>query len=135
LWCATFPVVFDVTVSLTDEACFFFFFLLDLLLLRRQGGPVMVVSGTREWEQGLCGCFSDCGGCIYATFCPACALASAKSNTDGSSWFLNCLLSWCCRCRISFLLFFAFSFFFVARLLDLFFFFSLELKRELGLHD
>ncbi|XP_046855585.1 cornifelin homolog A-like [Xenia sp. Carnegie-2017] len=30
----------------------------------------VVIQGQRNWSTGLCGCFEDVGGCLFALFCP-----------------------------------------------------------------
>mmetsp|Transcript_10306 Transcript_10306/g.15668 ORF Transcript_10306/g.15668 Transcript_10306/m.15668 type:complete len:255 (+) Transcript_10306:62-826(+) len=48
-----------------------------------------------EWSTSLLGgCCSNLSNCCYATFCPVCALASAKKSFDGSNFCFNC----CCFC-------------------------------------
>lgn len=48
---------------------------------------------TNNWKNPLFyGIFDDLFNCMYGTFCPICAIASAKSKFDGSSWCFNC----CC---------------------------------------
>lgn len=39
----------------------------------------------------LCGSGESCGSCMYACFCPICALASAKSKLDSSTCCFNCM--------------------------------------------
>ena len=33
-----------------------------------------------EFQHGLCGCFSDCGSCCMATWCPCIAHGKSKIN-------------------------------------------------------
>ncbi|KAF8327992.1 hypothetical protein F5887DRAFT_1083449 [Amanita rubescens] len=65
-------------------------------------------SGKREWSHGLCDCFSDCGTCCFAWFCPCMVYAQVKKRVDhlnqygspeahrgGSGCDGDCML-WCC---------------------------------------
>lgn len=45
-----------------------------------------------EWSSGLFSCFDDCGSCMFGWCCAPCAIASARSDFDGSNWCFNC----CC---------------------------------------
>ena len=48
---------------------------------------------SRTWNNALFGgyCCNDIFNCLYGTFFPACAMASAKSIFDGSDWCFNCM--------------------------------------------
>mmetsp|Transcript_32378 Transcript_32378/g.62238 ORF Transcript_32378/g.62238 Transcript_32378/m.62238 type:complete len:244 (-) Transcript_32378:430-1161(-) len=37
----------------------------------------------RPYSHGMCGCFSSCSTCIYATCCPCCAAAQATAMVQG----------------------------------------------------
>ncbi|XP_013380485.1 placenta-specific gene 8 protein-like isoform X2 [Lingula anatina] len=46
--------------------------------------PVQIPQNVRPWSSGLCGCFEDCGSCIWATFCIMsllCTLAARLRET------------------------------------------------------
>jgi Cys-rich protein (TIGR01571 family) len=48
---------------------------------------------SNEWSNGLLGCCdAGAGTCLYTFCCPSCALATARSKLDSSSWTFNC----CC---------------------------------------
>ncbi|KAJ7089781.1 PLAC8 family-domain-containing protein [Mycena belliarum] len=68
-------------------------------------------NGKREWSNGLCGCFSACGTCCYAFWCPCIVHGKNKqrlrhlaeqnspdpeggSCCSGSCW-AHCLLTGC----------------------------------------
>ena len=38
----------------------------------------------KEWSNGLCDCFGDCGACLKASFCCCCAASEIYYN-DGKS--------------------------------------------------
>merc|ERR1711935_379659 len=57
---------------------------------------VSVQDPESQWRSGICSCFNDCGLCVYAFFCPWCAVASARSNFDMSNFFFNlCCVNQC----------------------------------------
>jgi Cys-rich protein (TIGR01571 family) len=54
--------------------------------------PAEIVNNEdKDWKIDLCEC-GDPILCCYSFLCPKCALADARSQLDGSSWFLNCCL-------------------------------------------
>ena len=50
---------------------------------------------SRDWSNGLFECFGDCGACIYAFCCPACAAGEIYEKSDFGSFFVGCLLFFC----------------------------------------
>eukprot|EP00163_Fabomonas_tropica_P028403 TRINITY_DN576_c0_g1_i2.p1 TRINITY_DN576_c0_g1~~TRINITY_DN576_c0_g1_i2.p1 ORF type:complete len:174 (+),score=24.59 TRINITY_DN576_c0_g1_i2:29-523(+) len=58
----------------------------------------VILAHHAEWHNGLFGCYDDMETCCYSLCCGPCALASAKSKTDHSPWYPNCLLATCCGC-------------------------------------
>merc|ERR1711868_100559 len=48
------------------------------------------ISEMAEFQHGLCGCFSDCGSCCMATWCP-CIAHGNNAEAVGKSCLLNCL--------------------------------------------
>ncbi|KZV89652.1 PLAC8-domain-containing protein [Exidia glandulosa HHB12029] len=38
--------------------------------------------GKRDWSEGLCGCFGDCGTCCVATFLPCMTYSKNKSRRE-----------------------------------------------------
>ena len=47
---------------------------------------------TRPWSSGLFSCHQNCGHCLNSFCCPCCAIATARTAYDDSSWAFNC----CC---------------------------------------
>ncbi|XP_041352163.1 placenta-specific gene 8 protein-like [Gigantopelta aegis] len=48
----------------------------------------------RTWSTGLCGCMEDCGGCLFALFCPfyyGCVVAGKQGH---SCWGPCCVPGW-----------------------------------------
>ena len=46
----------------------------------------------QPWLVSNYNCFENCGNCLYGLLCPACAIATARSNFDGS----DCCFNWLC---------------------------------------
>jgi len=47
---------------------------------------------TKPWSSGLFSCHQNCGHCLNSFCCPCCAIATARTAYDDSSWAFNC----CC---------------------------------------
>eukprot|EP01040_Poterioochromonas_malhamensis_P006978 gene6978-7528_t len=45
----------------------------------------------RQWKIDLCE-VGDCSSCLYSYLCPACAVADARTELDGSNWYVNCVV-------------------------------------------
>jgi len=52
---------------------------------------VQTTSGL-QWNNGLFNCMNNTGNCCYGCLCPHCAIATARSNFDGS----NCCFNFMC---------------------------------------
>ncbi|CAF0784231.1 unnamed protein product [Rotaria sp. Silwood1] len=50
------------------------------------------MSGENDWNEDLCGCFSDCGTCCYGYWCTPCLFGSNATKIDGKNCFLMCCL-------------------------------------------
>merc|ERR1711924_583589 len=48
------------------------------------------------WNQGLFGCFDDCGGCVYGYFCYPCQYGQVSEKVYGQSCIVGALGAWCC---------------------------------------
>ncbi|CAK5273764.1 unnamed protein product [Mycena citricolor] len=49
---------------------------------RNAAGKPLNSSGEREWSNGLCGCFEECGTCCYALWCPCVVHGKNKQRLD-----------------------------------------------------
>eukprot|EP01084_Bolivina_argentea_P121363 215060_1 len=51
---------------------------------------------SKEWSNGLFECFGDCGACVYASCCPACAggeiWEQGQLGTGEWAWWVGCCL-------------------------------------------
>lgn len=45
-----------------------------------------------EWSNGLFDCFGDCGSCLYACCCPACANGEIYQEGELGGWLVGCIL-------------------------------------------
>ncbi|KAG2499648.1 hypothetical protein HYH03_002587 [Edaphochlamys debaryana] len=54
--------------------------------------------GDKAWSSGLCGCFSDCGSCLYTYFCPCCSFGSNVAKLGGDEVYCggSCVGACCC---------------------------------------
>ena len=50
---------------------------------------------SKDWSSGLFSCFGDCGACLYAFCCPACAAGEIYEKGDLGSCIVGCLLFAC----------------------------------------
>jgi len=56
-----------------------------------------------QWTSGLCGCFSDCGLCLYGWCFPGCAEKSTFTKLQGArsaGCGDGCFVSQCCGCCV-----------------------------------
>ncbi|ELU11432.1 hypothetical protein CAPTEDRAFT_152708 [Capitella teleta] len=45
----------------------------------------------RDWTTGICGCFEDCGGCLYGYFCMPCLLCTVAGQLSENCCVPICL--------------------------------------------